>query len=146
MKRSEALKPLSREHHQALYTAKVVRDQEGEGDSRQRLLAFWREEAVVHFRIEEEVLLPGSGLKGPDQDEGVARMLTDHLELRRMFGRIQTGEVSPDELVEFAERLVAHVRFEERDLFPRIESEMSEDQLRALEDAIQEAEEEARGI
>lgn len=140
MKRSEALKPLSREHHHALFLAKVVRDQKGEGDSRQRFLDFWGEEESIHFRIEEEVLLPGSNLSGPDEDPEVARMLSDHLAIRRGAARVIADEASPAELVELIDRLHDHVRFEERELFPRIERELPEDRLEELAEAIRQAE------
>lgn len=143
MKRSEALKPLSREHHHALFLAKMIRDQKGEGDSRQRFLDFWGEEESIHFRIEEEVLLPGSDLPGPDEDPEVARMLSDHLAIRRGAARVIADEAGPAELVELIDLLHDHVRFEERDLFPRIERELSEERLSRLADAIGRAEEAA---
>ena len=141
MKRSEALKPLSREHHQALYLVKVVRDQDGGGDSRERFLGFWRDEGSVHFRIEEEVLLPGSGLDGPDRDAEVARMLADHLAIRRGVARVAAGQADADDIVSLAGRLHDHVRFEERELFPRIENGLSSDQLERLAAEILAAEE-----
>lgn len=132
MKRSEALKPLSHEHHHALFVAKVICDQGGEGDSRERFLEFWRSESEEHFRVEEEILLPGSGLPGPDQDEEVARMLSDHLAIRRGAASLSADQASPAEIVELAERLRAHVRFEERELFPRIERELAPEALERL--------------
>lgn len=147
MKRSEALKPLSREHHHALFVAKEVRDADESGaeSARTALLGFWRDEGALHFRIEEEVLLPGSGLAGPDRDEEVARMLADHLEIRRRFVRIESGGIDLDELKDLAGFLRDHVRFEERELFPRIEREMAADELTVLAAAIEEAEDEAFG-
>lgn len=139
MKRSEALVSLSREHHHALFLAKVIRDQAGEGDSAERFNEFWIREGANHFRIEEEVLLPGSGLDGPDEDPEVARMLADHLTLRRAAKKIASGEAAPEELIEAAERLKAHVRFEERELFPRIEAGLSEDEIRQLAEEIEAA-------
>ena len=140
MKRSEALKPLSREHHHALFLAKVVRDQQGAGDARQQFLDFWREEGEVHFRIEEEVLLPGSDLPGPDEDPEVARMLADHLAVRRGAARVIADQASPAGLLELIDRLHDHVRFEERELFPRIERELTDDRLARLAEAIEAAE------
>ncbi len=140
MKRSEALKPLSHEHHHALFVAKVICDQEGGGDSRDRFLEFWRTESEEHFRIEEEVLLPGSELPGPDQDEEVARMLSDHLAIRRGAARLLADQADSAEIVELAERLRAHVRFEERELFPRIERELPASRLEQLAAAIGAAE------
>jgi hemerythrin-like domain-containing protein len=112
--------------------AKVICDQKGEGDSRERFLEFWRSESEQHFRIEEEIMLPGSGLPGPDQDEEVARMLSEHLAIRRGAARLVDGESDPAGIVELAELLRAHVRFEERELFPRIERELDPESLSRL--------------
>lgn len=142
MKRTEALKPLSREHHHALFMAKEIKDaSESEGDEvRSAFLEFWRTEGALHFRIEEEVLLPGSGLPGPDRDEEVARMLSEHLAIRRQAARVESGEADLAELKRLGESLKDHVRFEERDLFPRIEREMTADELIPLAAAIEAAE------
>ncbi|MDQ2621841.1 MAG: hemerythrin domain-containing protein [Actinomycetota bacterium] len=147
MKRSEALKPLSREHHHALFVSKEVRDADESGaeEARSAFLEFWRTEGALHFRIEEEVLLPGSGLAGPDQDEEVARMLADHLEIRRRFRRVEAGETDLDEMKDLAGILRDHVRFEERELFPRIEREMDDDALLLLADRIEAAEKDSFG-
>lgn len=113
---------------------------------RTELLEFWRNEGALHFRIEEEVLLPGSGLAGPDQDAGVARLLGDHLAIRRRIARVEAGQADLEELVEFGEELNAHVRFEERELFPRIEANLDESSLDALATAIEVAEEAGRRV
>ena len=140
MKRSAALTPLSREHHQALFLVKQVRDRQGEGESRELILAFWEAEGAAHFRIEEEVLLPGSGLDGPDRDPEVARMLDDHLAIRRGINDLREERTSPEGLIQLVDRLHDHVRFEERELFPRIERDLPECQLEDLRVAILEAE------
>lgn len=152
MKRSEALKPLSREHHHTLFVTKEVRDadQAGAKEARSALLDLWRNENAVHFRIEEEVLLPGSGLEGPDRDEEVARMLADHLKIRRRMARLESeeeagGAVDLEQLKDLAGFMRDHVRFEERELFPRVEREMSEEALETLAAAIEAAEHEAFG-
>jgi hypothetical protein len=120
MKRSEQLKSLSHEHHQALFVAKRLRD---EGiDAAAAFVEFWKLEGELHFRIEEEVLLPGSGLEGPGSDPDVARMLDDHLDIRRRARRILDGTASEGEYGQLGVALTSHVRFEERELFPRIES------------------------
>ena len=71
-------------------------------------------------------------------------MLSEHLALRRAAAKIESGEASPEDLVATAELLTSHVRFEERELFPRIESQLSEAELERLTIAIQEAEKAAR--
>ena len=132
-----ASKPLSHAHHQALFIAKRLRD-EREG-AREAFVAFWLEQGQPHFRIEEEVLLPGSGLAGPGSDDDVARMLDEHLEIRRRARRAVEGEASGDELHQLGVLLTAHVRFEERELFPRIEFELGEQGLEVLAARLAEA-------
>lgn len=143
MKRSEALIPLSHDHHHALFVAKLLRDaRAGDTPADEAAAAFrsfWLDEGREHFRIEEEVLLPGSGLEGPASDPGVARMLDDHLEIRRMAEPVINGETDPAALSGLGELLTAHVRFEERELFPRIESKLDAPRLQKLARAIAEA-------
>lgn len=147
MKRSEALKPLSREHHHALFVTKEVRDadESGADQARAALIGFWRDEGSLHFRIEEEVLLPGSGLPGPDEDAEVSRMLSDHLAIRRRMARVEAGEGDLAELKDLAGFMRDHVRFEERELFPRIERELDAEELLPLAAAIEAAERDAFG-
>lgn len=147
MKRSEALKPLSREHHHALFVTKEVRDadESGADDARSALVEFWQTEGSLHFRIEEEVLLPGSNLEGPAEDPEVARMLSDHLTIRRRMAEVEAGEYDLDQLKDLAGFMRDHVRFEERELFPRIEREMDEDELLLLADRIEAGEKESFG-
>lgn len=143
MKRSEALKPISREHHHTLFVAKEVKDlADTEVDkAREILVEYWQAEGSPHFRIEEEVLLPGSNVGGPAEDADVARMLSEHLEIRRRMARVEAGEGDIAELKETAAMMRDHCRFEERELFPRIESQMSEEELIPLGEAVIAAEE-----
>jgi hemerythrin-like domain-containing protein len=138
VKRSEQLKSLSHEHHHALFIAKRLRD---EGSRALEAFAeFWRKEGEVHFRIEEEVLLPGSGLDGPGSDPDVARMLDEHLDIRRRVRRVLEGEASEDEFGDLGVALTSHVRFEERELFPRIEALLDQGELDDLASRLAEAE------
>ena len=137
MKHSEALRPLSREHHQALFVCKTIKDSDSSELAAEAFIDFWTREGARHFRIEEEVLLPGSGLPGPSSDEGVARLLDDHLEIRRRAGRVIAGDASLAEIKELGSLLHNHVRFEERELFPRIESRIDPAALDRLREDIE---------
>ncbi|MCO5315495.1 MAG: hemerythrin domain-containing protein [Solirubrobacterales bacterium] len=147
MKRSEALKPISREHHHTLFVAKEVNDlPDSEVDrARSILVEYWQTEGSPHFRIEEEVLLPGSNVGGPAEDPEIARMLSDHLEIRRRMARVEAGEGDIAEIKGVAGMMRDHCRFEERELFPRIESEMTEEELIPLGEAVIAAEKEHFG-
>lgn len=147
MKRAEALKPISREHHHTLFVAKEINDLDDSrvDEARSILVEYWQTEGAPHFRIEEEVLLPGSNVGGPAEDPEVARMLSDHLEIRRRMAGIEAGGGDMAEIKTVAGMMRDHCRFEERELFPRIEREMSEKELIPLGEAIVAAEQELFG-
>ncbi len=141
MKRAEALRPLSREHLGALTTAKALREADDASSARTSFLRFWDQDGRRHFRIEEEVLLPGWALAAEVDREGVARMLDEHLRIRRAALRLEAGDVPPAELRALGDLLHDHVRFEERELFPLIEAALDDDALDHLAGRIERAEE-----
>ena len=141
MKRAEALQPLSRDHLKSLLAAKRLRGATEGDEAVQDFLEFWTTEGQHHFRVEEEVLLPGWALHCPVDRVAVARMLEEHLEIRRGALRAAAGEASPEELRDLGRLLDDHVRFEERELFPMVEAALGPDDLNRLAIAIERAEE-----
>lgn len=115
MKRSETLKPLSREHHTALVYAKRLLDlYEQDSDV---MLSYWARvcEAVqsdlnTHFE-EEELLI--QGVNEPLLD----CFKDEHRQLRALM-----HAEDAEGLKMFAHLLKGHIRFEERELFPRLET------------------------
>jgi hemerythrin-like domain-containing protein len=140
MKRAEALQPLSRDHLKALLAAKRLRDATDAAGAGQDFLDFWEAEGKHHFRVEEEVLLPGWALHCPVDRVAVARMLEEHLAIRRGALRAAAEVASLEELRELGQLLDDHVRFEERELFPMIERALAPDDLGRLAIAIERAE------
>lgn len=140
MKRDEALRPLSREHLNALLAAKVLREGNDVEAVSGVFLEFWEAEGQRHFRIEEEVLLPKWALHAEVDRPGVARMLEEHLAIRREALRLEAGEASLEEAQRFGQLLHDHVRFEERELFPKIEEGLDPTALEDLAAAIEHAE------
>lgn len=121
MKRSPLLLQLSREHHAALKLAR--RAQAAQEASAQRqfmrdLVAHWNNELLPHF-AEEERLLPPQ-LDGSGKQALSAQLLSEHAQLRDLAARILGGETAA--LEPFGRLLAAHVRFEERILFPCYEA------------------------
>ena len=140
MKRAEALRPLSREHLLALHAAKILREGEELDGPVEAFLDFWKGEGRRHFRIEEEVLLPNWALHAEVDRPGVTRMLEEHLTIRREALRLEAGEATLEEARELGRLLHDHVRFEERQLFPRVEADLGDADLARLAAAIEEAE------
>lgn len=140
MKRTEALRPLSREHLGALLAARKLRQATDVARAAADFQEFWREDGQRHFRVEEEMLLPVWALHAEVDREGVARMLEEHLAIRRGALRLAAGEMSAAEAQELGQLLHDHVRFEERQLFPRVEAALDPAALERLAAAIEEAE------
>ena len=132
MKRSPELTPLSHDHHQALFVALQLKRAEDPSPA-DLFLSFLADDGEEHFRLEETILLP-AWLAGGRGDRAMAeRVLGDHLELRAAAERLQGDEGrSVDDLRSIGELLEQHVRFEERMLFPRIESDLDTAEIAAL--------------
>lgn len=140
MERHTALQDLSRDHHHGLVQAKALSQAaqgEGEADPRtvaRRFVSFWDEELAAHFTEEEHVLLPiYQRHVDLTEDELVARMLTEHAWFRDAVPALRRAleEKAPvrEQLAALGERLHDHARFEDRELFPRIEATLSEEEL-----------------
>jgi iron-sulfur cluster repair protein YtfE (RIC family) len=122
VKRSADLQSLSREHHTALVLAKACERAADSGDAEQvgatceRAIHAFADELEPHFLIEEQVLLP---LLNDAEMPLVERTLADHRHLRGLLKGMRQNNVNA--LADFAKGLSAHVRFEERELFPALE-------------------------
>lgn len=110
-------------------------------EARRGFLAFWEEEGHRHFRIEEEILLPTVSRHMPPEHEAVVRVLVDHVDIRRRAADLAASHPSLASLHALGERLEAHMRHEERVLFPMIEAALDETELDDLLRAIARAEE-----
>lgn len=136
MKRSLPLMALSREHHAALVLAKKARAL-GSSTADAAAIEFMRglpaifaSELAPHFRVEEEALLPA--LRRACTEAAIAaveRTLAEHVELIDLIRR--AGEGDATSLAAFGARLEAHVRFEERELFPLAETLLPPETLAA---------------
>ena len=142
MKRSRALTPLSHDHQHGLAVAlELTRaTDESAAAAADGFLAFWRTEGAHHFRIEEEVLLPGAAAHVPPDHEAVERVLSDHREIREQASALGQGAWPPVQLHALGERLRDHIRHEERVLFPLVEEALPPEELSALGERIARAE------
>ncbi len=133
MKRHPALVPLSRDHHHALVLARKLRRAEAADadEAAHAFLAHWMQEERLHFRLEEEVLLPAYAAYGDPEHPAVIRTLLDHMEIRRDVERLAAG-AEPQLLHDLGARLADHVKLEEQELFPLIERTVPEPALEAL--------------
>jgi iron-sulfur cluster repair protein YtfE (RIC family) len=132
MKRSEALRVLSHQHHQGLFAALQLKRarQATAAEARTVFLDFFEREGARHFRAEEEVLLPVFARYGGSDQPEIVRVLTEHVDLRRRALDLEaSADPAPTTLRELGELLESHIRFEERVLFPMIEAALPVDEL-----------------
>lgn len=115
MHRARGLVSLSRDHHRALVLARQL------GGETPPALADALAELEPHFVVEEAELLPRALAHGGEAASLAERMRREHGELR--------AENDPRRA---ATLLEAHVRFEERELFPALERALGEELLEKL--------------
>jgi hypothetical protein len=119
VKRHPGLRPLSDDHHAALVLARRTRaaaQQAGSLESAwEELRGRFARELEPHFRVEEADLFPPLGAAGAEAL--VEQALAHHARLRQLV----SAEADRERALELAELLHRHVRFEERELFPRAE-------------------------
>lgn len=129
MKRHVSLALLSSDHHHGLNIARMLSSREkinslGVNEVYNRLADFFNSELVMHFEEEETILVPR--LEGHIL---IKRMCDEHNKLRGMFNTLSTEEDMVNILISFGKLLDSHIRFEERELFPMIESTLPEKTL-----------------
>ena len=146
MKRHPGLHPLSEHHHHALVQALLIRRADQAPSSARaaallraarNFLRFWKKTGQKHFREEEEVLLPAYSRHVPlNEDAAVMRMLADHASIRAHIQDLEKAVAEKravdTELTVLGRLLHDHVRHEENQVFPRIETALGEVELLAL--------------
>ena len=135
MKRNINLQDLSKDHHHGLLLGwKIRQGIKLKADILQisdYVLYFFNGALLPHFREEEEIVL--SYL--PDSNELKQQTLAEHASIQSQIERMN-GSTTTDDLILLAETLDAHIRFEERSLFPYLEDKLSDGELEALGKAI----------
>lgn len=135
MKRVQALKALSNDHHQGLVLAKHAMQAAEEYKPAKMVWAemtmHFSDVLEPHFQIEEATL--AEPLRAAGETELVERLEREHAQLRAFFRPGQARGY--EELKAFGELLKAHIRFEERELFEAAQEKLSEHQLQQVEAA-----------
>jgi len=138
MRRHPALVPLSHDHQHGLVVARALRRAVSEEErlaAAETFVRFVDREGGDHFREEEDLLFPLVAASLDEPAELVERANRDHIGLRAGAVLLQRspGPPDPEVLRALGERLDAHIRLEERELFPLAERVVPESELRALD-------------
>jgi hemerythrin-like domain-containing protein len=147
MLRDKSLIPLSHQHQRALaLCVRIDRAQPISGENlpawQSEIARLFLQEIKVHFAAEERLVFPVAR-NFPELAALVEELLADHAQLSEDFARAESGTMSANHLLAFAQRLSVHIRKEERQLFERLQELMKPEELAALgarlEDALKEA-------
>lgn len=139
MKRHEALAPLSREHHGTLILAQLLKNgaplYKGLPDTDEGK-AFYAEQQFKeiikkHFQDEELVLQKVKHCNAAISSLG-DEIINEHRQLAALFLSLNKTTGLADALDELGRMLEAHIRKEERVLFPLIQSHCSEEELQQV--------------
>lgn len=146
IRRHDALRPLSRDHHFALQLARGVQSTtsptlRAQLPKEPRALAdhvvrAFREELEPHFVAEDEVLTRAIAGKDAELDRIWREIEREHVEVRDLVGQLSDHGVDDARIEALLDRfgrlLEAHVRKEERSLFERIQEVLDEPTLERL--------------
>jgi hemerythrin-like domain-containing protein len=138
IKRSKELAPLSRDHHDGLMLVWKIRKGIKNGVAPDRIAAycrwFWDYHLEGHFQREED-LLP---TVLPKDHPLLCQMLDEHQVIKRRINGLPDNQVESLEL--FAKSINDHIRFEERLLFGEVEKVATPEQLRKIEEVLNQEE------
>src|SRR5690348_1073538 len=134
MKRHQQLQPLSRQHHNGLLAALLLKKGMAKAADANVMTAFiidfWNNDLKEHFENEEQFLIPAL----PDTfDKNLnAQLLQEHAQLRAYIEALKIDPADIFTIENFTALLEKHIRFEERIYFPEAEKILSEEQLQKI--------------
>ncbi|MQB00958.1 MAG: hypothetical protein GEU78_11810 [Actinobacteria bacterium] len=129
-RRHPALVPYTSDHHHGLAESRRLKLAAGGGAAERvaaasRFCAFFREDAARHFADEEAHLLPALMDKGLAERAMMVTILEEHIELRELVDELargaRAGDVDAHLMRKVAGAFGAHIRLEERRLFPMLQ-------------------------
>ncbi len=129
MTRNENIVKLSRDHHASLLFCWKLRQGVKRHASPEKMLNyvryFWDQHFHVHFAEEEDILF------APLKDQVVEKAFDDHKEIKELIDKLDSSEPEniQQKLLQLADTVDEHVRYEERILFPHLETALTEEQL-----------------
>jgi len=136
MLRDQSLIPLSHQHQHVLaLCVRIDRASPIAADDLaawlQEVAALFQTEIAIHFSVEEQVLFPVAR-RFQELAALVEELQTDHIWLRERFARAERESSRANDLTALAQRLSAHIRREERQLFESLQELMTPEELAAL--------------
>jgi hemerythrin-like domain-containing protein len=141
LKRHPALVPISREHHQVLVLAQLLKADvpnyrglpETPEEKRVYTQRFYLEYLKHHLDREDTVLFPLLRGKNSVLDDLMDELVKEHQAIRRRIQGLKDGPDLPADLDSLGHLLSDHVRKEERQFFSKLQEVMVEEDWQVLE-------------
>lgn len=142
MKRHQSLYKFSREHHDGLILAQLLKKDAPEykglprapHEKRAYAVSFFKNELTKHFKAEEEILFVMANGRNNRLDTLTAELIFQHQTLAANFKLIELENENYIRIMdETGYLLEQHIRLEEREYFPLVQEELSEEELAELE-------------
>ena len=138
IKRNKYIIQLSKDHHLTLlFCWKIRMGLKREIDTnriKNYIHYFWQTHLQQHFNEEETILFARV------KDAAVQKAIDEHADIRQQVNTIINSEnIHASALKTLADTVDSHVRYEERELFPHLENELTENQLKQIENELQHA-------
>jgi len=146
-RRHPALIPVARDHHECLILAQRLmhgttaseRDWPREPVPQAALLArFFARHLRAHFAAEEDLVFPAARSAGSEAEILVVQLLAEHREMAVLVEQLaENPQVTAAELGAFGKLLNDHIRLEDRQLFPLLETELGPEALLELQRVVE---------
>ncbi len=140
--RHKSIINLSRDHHQGLILAQLIRQNAPhyknlpstlEGKTEYTLNAY-ETELLAHFKKEEEILFPVVKEKNDEFNKLVNELIAEHRKINDLVEKLKRDKNKILILDEIGTLLIQHIRKEERELFKIIQDILTEEELKRLDD------------
>ncbi len=150
MKRHPSLHPLSRDHHHALVQARklslaaAASDSNGLAQAGASFTDYWESNLQAHFAQEEQFLLPLLAKHASPDGGELNETLRQHAQIARLVielkDKLARREMFEATVLEtLGEALRQHIRFEESELFPALESLATEEEMWRMSERLEDA-------
>jgi len=144
MKRNPSIIPLSKDHHEALILAQLIKKDAPEykalpKSTKEKVvytLNFYSDNLIQHFFNEEKILYPFVRYRDKEIDELFDEIISEHNQIKILIKKLETSYTPYEVLHDIGILLETHIRKEERVLFQKIQEVFGDEELKMLKGKI----------
>lgn len=146
IKRNAAIVEFSKDHHFALLLVWKIREGLKKSIEPKRIsqyvIHFYETDLIFHFNEEEELLF------NKLSKENLLRIQAEaeHKKIKQLIDEMRKNPDGRSLLVQFADTLEKHIRFEERELFNHLQENITDDELAEISSSLKTREHEPDGV